>query len=483
MLRRFFRYCEKTAVVVDWQGEGYADIGRLLDCVSLEGVQRLFLWGELPPREFMEQSRLWECARYNHRYRSGEYVFKSGAAEVAKIEVRHISSWFPGASVETSAQNCQAGYEKLQEAVKSAFDLPLLGSPSMTGMAALERSLPIGIGAGAISLEAEAIIRNSTPQARAECWGKEWIERNGQSETDEFHYLDGRWFYAACCSFEMPAAELVQESQKSGEYLTLSKFPKGRRGWYKVLWSAPKDWAHVGLLPCFDRTERKWQWPLIVNEPVWVCEPELRLALEKGWSVTEVQRLTAQQARPLLTWSEKLKGLRTQAGVWGASAAPFVAEGVRKMLLDSIGLFYSQKLLRESWCPVQMWQQTAKALTDEQIFSAEWRDDKVYFTKTVRREDGSQAYYKPDWAAYVWSYCRRLLNKQLLEIPRKLLLGCNLDAIYTSRLPALPEDDGKPGRFRLKGQLHKVQGIDIPLTMAELTSLKRESEATYAALR
>ena len=80
--------------------------------------------------------------------------------------------------------------------------LPLLGSPGNIGVYLLERLLPAGASYPLQSEEMRTLLYTHSPQPRKECLTAPDLER-----IPAFHYLDGRWMYAACLVYSFPVGE------------------------------------------------------------------------------------------------------------------------------------------------------------------------------------------------------------------------------------------------------------------------------------
>src|SRR5581483_8495349 len=117
-----------------------------------------------------------------------------------------------------------------------------------------------------------------------------------------------------------------------------AQFERYRPGWYRVTATIPADWAHVGLLPVPGErigSEKPWTWPATPGlelADLWVSEPELRLALDQGWSCVIHERLLFTGQKVLRTWRERLLHMREDAERLEPEIRPHVRSAIREML-------------------------------------------------------------------------------------------------------------------------------------------------------
>lgn len=347
--------------------------------------------------------------------------------------------------------------------------LPLLGSPGTIGLHLLERLLPKGASYPLQSAELRALIQAHSPQPRKECLTLPDLE-----SIPAFHDLDGRWMYAACLVYSFPVDEPIRD--------TTSQFERYRPGWYRVTATVPHDWQHVGLLPVPGErvgSEKPWVWPAtpgMILAGLWVTEPELRLALDQGWSCSMHERILFAGQKVLRPWRERLLRMREDAERLEPDIRSHVRGAIREMLLHAVGRWHMQGWEEERTVTLEEWERLAPTLSADEQISAYQRGNGLMSYLAERPLRGQEAkWLRPEWSAYVWAYCRVLLTRRLLELPRPAILGVNTDAIYTTLDPGWP-DDGTPGQFRPKGWLSGP--LPAPRTEDELHRLKEQAERT-----
>ncbi|HEY7350389.1 MAG TPA: hypothetical protein VH599_18890 [Ktedonobacterales bacterium] len=347
--------------------------------------------------------------------------------------------------------------------------LPLLGSPGSIGLALLERLLPAGSSYPVQSEAIRALLHTHSPQPRKECLTASTLEH-----IPGFHYLDGRWMYAACLIYSFPVG--------SPERDCLDQFERYRPGWYRITATIPADWQQVGLLPVPGErmgSEKPWTWPATpgaVLADLWVSEPELRLALEQGWACTIHERLLFAGQKVLRTWQERLVRMRADAERLAPNLRPLVSGAIREILLHAVGRWHMQSWEEERTLTLDEWTRLASSLSADEQMSAYQRETGVMSYVAKRPLSGRETkWLRPEWSAYVWAYCRVLLTRRLLSLPRATILGVNTDAIYVTVDPGWP-DDGTPGSFRSKGVL--AGPLAAPRTEEDLRRLKEVAERT-----
>lgn len=349
--------------------------------------------------------------------------------------------------------------------------LPLLGSPGSIGLYLLERLLPAGASYPVQREEIRALIHQHSPQPRKECVTLPELET-----IPAFHYLDGRWMYAACLVYSFPVGEPTRDSS--------SQFEKYRPGWYRITATVPEDWQQVGLLPVPGErvaSDKPWVWPATpsaVLPDLWVSEPELRLALEHGWPCVIHERLLFTGQKVMRTWQERLVKMRADAENLAPDLRSHVRGAIREILLHAVGRWHMTGWEEERNVPLEEWLRLASRLSADEVMSAYQRESGLMSYIVRRSLTGRELLWAhPEWSAWVWAYCRVLLTRRLLSLPRAAILGCNTDAIYTTLDSAWP-DDGTPGQVRSKGRL--AGPLPAPHTEDDLHHLKEQAEGMVA---
>lgn len=415
------------------------------------------------PRAWFEaaQEQGWILSHFSMDQRSA--TARRGARE---IEIRLLSTtFFPDCEDLATATRA---WKALRQLVGRHGDgLPLLGSPGSIGLALLQRTLPETGRYPLQSEEIRALIHEQSPQPRKECLTLPELEA-----IPAFHYLDGRWMYAACLGYAFPVGQ--PQHDRLGEFVTYQP------GWYRVTATIPPGWQQVGLLPvpgARSDSRKPWTWPAeggVVLANLWVSEPELRLALEQGWACCIHERLLFAGVKLARTWQARLVKMRADAEQLAPDLREHVKGAIREILLHSVGRWHMQGWEEERNVTPDEWARLAPRLSEEEHLSAYQRETGLIQYLARRPLSGQELQWAhPEWSAYVWALCRVLLTRRLLSLPRAAILGCNTDAIYTTMDPGWP-DDGTPGQFRSKGRL--AGPLPAPHTEEALHHLKEQAE-------
>lgn len=381
------------------------------------------------PREWFAEALTggnaeWQMESYNHESRTA--VYTNG---VRKIALSHSANWLAcsDAVVALNAyRNANSNFERV-------FGFPFLASPTMTGLYAIEQSLPQKIETQPLPSEFAEHLHQHTTQGRSEFFG--------EAMTDKFYYFDRVFAYAADCYLEMPCG--VPFYEKLGE------FKRFEAAFYQVKFEVPENWQHVGLLPVM--SVDGWRWPRSGKHETFVAEPELRLAAENGWRFEVVEKWSFGVGRPLESWRKKLVQLWDSAKIAANAGCVELRECrkaesdiYRRILLHGLGGLYARSFRRERIV-------TAEQMAEEnslEALTAEPLGESFRMDTRVARSD---RHYMPHWTAYTWSRARRNLALQMLSLPFSSVLACHVDAIY-SREP-LADEGTAIGKFRLKGKL------------------------------
>lgn len=437
---------------------GLTPLAAFLDtCTSV----RLFIVGRLT-----DTTREWYSVERYSKW-LGDGIFAERSYMMKKdnrnIELRATcKSFFPSC---TDVSEAYTAYQALSELYKKHTNMPLLSSPSSTGLTLLETTLPRDMVLEPLEEQYERVIREFTTQSRQEV-----LTPFNLDTIEDFYYLDGRWMYAACLDYEMPIGAPIHDS--------IPVYQKYVTGWYRVTATVPATWEHIGLIPqpIGKGKDKVWKWNSTPNATIttWISEPELRVAVENGWSIKVLERLLFPKAKPFRTWRKELVTMREEAStIQDETIRKHVQAGIRQIMLTAIGRLYSMSWKREQKIPIDDYVKQLSTLPISSRLNAIRSGDVMIIPVTDALTSKDKRYYHPYLASYIWSYCRMLLTKAMLQVPRETILGCRLDAIYTTANPML-EDTGKIGQFRLKGALHKT--MKAPLTLDDLHTLSELSE-------
>ena len=484
----------------------------ILDYVASRGYRQILLTGghdaaHTPEREYwMEPTTLerggWAIERYVPDPRSCVY-YRGGStgssnAHKERITVRMSAAWYDDC-LDTAL--IEQAHTRLEHLLKTEFDAGaiLFGTPSRTGQDLLLRSLPQYddfdergrrtkqpyeyLPAPA---DVRDILTHNFGQGRMEFVAPPQRRAVSSPPLREMFLLDARWMYAAHVR-GLPVLLAGSPSSAQVVHDTAPDFEAYRPGFYRVLFRAPQDWGHIGLLPVWDAEELRTTWPVesFFWQTGWATEPEVRLALREGWDVRVRERIlfapsSTPGSDPARTWIETL--IRLRARIAGnntsnsnsnstdptentQSADRLLSAALRNLVITPVGAWtrrdkrelhvtlpgHEGEIPDDAEDVTPIYADPTKP-TPDTLVRIEWY--------SLGRLDAMQAaMYRPEWSVAVWGSARRTLAEESLRYPQDGQIALRSDALALRYLPTnLREDDGKPGRFRLK----KVWHFDTP---------------------
>jgi len=355
------------------------------------------------------------------------------------VEIHEASSWF-GEGTYTNVEAMRA-YEALQAIIGEAFPgSTILATPATTGRELFLRSIPRGTEYPVLDAETQDLIRATDGQGRIEvmrgC-------RDPNCRLDGLYEYDARFAYASMC-WELPVGPVHHDD--------VDRFEGAMRGRYKVTGMVPLDWSEpFGLIGEKDNAGG-WRYPSTPRQTfkTWCDAAELDLAIKMGWKFRIWERLLfPATGRPLDTWAKKLTRARE------ATTNPLVRNALRAILLQSIGAFHGRPHIETHMLPLDR----AAEVPPEARRPRRGGPGDNWIVYGLETGQGWANLAHPEWSACVWGRARaRLLHAPLSQgalnrAPGTHVVGFRTDAIYlTGPQPEWDAaDDGKPGRYRLKG--------------------------------
>lgn len=362
-------------------------------------------------------------------------VLKLTRPDGRRLELHRLAEWFGDGDY--SPQQAAGALDLIDHALGTSFDEQacILSTPATTGRDLWLRSIPDGVEYPALTDEQQSIIRASAGQGRWEVTRGECCEACARPDDGGYaaplYGFDARFGYAALLwGLGVGPATLDDVPEYAGQ----------RRGRYLVAFTVPADWRHVGLLP--EQHDDGWHYP---NRPgytgrAWVDGAELDVALRWGWRCDIERRLLLTDGRPLDTWQRKLVALRDQlaelyrTGEVDADTAKLAADGVRMILLTTLGAFHGARHNVSRSAP----------MGDEQSIPPDavgLRPEAGRWVWTEQRGASWAALSHPEWSAAVWARCRaRMVDHRrggtgALHVPWGDVVAIRQDAIYTTNDP------------------------------------------------
>lgn len=416
--------------------------------------------------ELMQHAPTWRQVSWRESHDAPVIKLEHGTGQkTRRVEVRRAEEWF---GEDATPPQCHAAALMLRRLLAREFGehSVMLTSPGMTGTDTWDRCqkeydwppLPAPV---------RRLILETSGQGRHQL-----IRHAG--ELPALVHLDARLAYAALCS-ELSAGAILHHDHRN-------EFAGYAPARYRVRFTVPTEWAHVGLLPVRITTPngKLWSYP---NKPgevaeTWCDGAELHVAMAHNWPVTILERIVFRSdgARPLDTWRDKLVRLRARAAATSDPAVrELVAGAVRNILLHGIGRF-ARGARREDVHLAE-----GRTLGDYRLSRRDVIAERKHpagngWLITVERplDRWSERFTHPEWAAHIWARQRaRVLSGPqktgVLHLPAESVVALQTDALYLTADPEWP-DDGKPGRFRLKGRSDGP--VRAPQSWAELHALR-----------
>lgn len=419
-----------------------------------------------------------------------KYLTRTGTASVVyagkKIDVYPISLWFhvsPGPTLKDVIQ----AHRELQRLLDEHFQpyavhfkdaerqkVELLATPAMLGTDLLKRTLPYDTKYETLPDKAAFTLIEHNTQGRIETF------YHGNTELDNLHYYDARWFYANF--YRHVACGPVQHDDIPEVMKTAEKIAKktGKAssayipGFYNVDVTIPSAWAHIGLLPL--REGRHMVYPREAGRTfnTWASMHEIKLATQQQWNFTVKERIlwpeTFNTPEPLRAWGDKLVLLRTKIALtYPEPIKGYLQDAFRGIMLTAIGSFNKYVRDYDGYAP------SPEDIPDDYTDFKQLSDDLWHYTVRKELAPLQQALSQPQIPMDIWGHARGTLATAALQVPFKQLVALRSDAIWTNC--SMPfEDTGKLGQFRLK-PLHKTTGLEWPKDNTDMLKLVRQENA------
>ena len=380
----------------------------------------------------------------------------------ARIELTRAAAWF--GEGDYGPELAREAWHDLGRRIERKFSGGvLMSTPASTGRDLLLRSLgdheyPV------LDDELQQLIRSTSGQGRIELFA-------GDGQLGQLCEYDGRMMYAGCVN-ELPTGEARWESCHG---LGLDDAWLGHtRARYRVDFTVPRSWAHVGLLGVMDDESRAgWSWPSAPGSTgsTWCDGVELALAIEHGWDVKIRERVYwPERGRPLDAWARRLVELVPTDGP--PELRPLVRAGVRAIVLHGIGALHGRgyRVSRSSSSPIDVPRGVDAVYFDDAAGVYSWSEDRGQRWPELAH---------PEWTAAVWARARaRLLScptgagrdrAGMLHVAPSSLVACRTDAVYMTADPGW-SDDGRVGR--LSRRYCKRTLAPWPTSHAELLAVR-----------
>lgn len=404
------------------------------------------------------------------------FVHASGA----KVAVMRAASWW-GES-DADPVTCAAAWRGLGQVldrVPAFAGAGLADTPATTGRALWLRTIPEGKGYPVLSDELRELIAATSGQGRVELRDPPRVGRVPQLVGHDFTYLDGRFMYAAL-TWGMPVGEPVRWTGDAVAALSdrdRETLLRGRGRW-RITATVPAGWEHVGLLMA-PRGDDAWHYPDAPGQTMttWADGSEVWLAMLNRWPVTIHEGITWAEGKPLDTWRDALVKVWEAANASPEPAAALAARAVRSILLFALGAFAARSHPITHSAPLDEPPDVPAGTEVRQV------GDRWLWQVNAKPSAWSLETAHPEWSATVWARARgRLLSARgvngqqvgALHLPPAAVVAFSTDALYLAGGAPDWADDGKPGRFRVKGIAPGE--FEWPSSYSELYSLRDMAE-------
>lgn len=346
---------------------------------------------------------------------------------------------------------------------KTSYHLQM--TASATGRNLLELSLPVGVEYTKLTEKQCLFLADKFGQGRFELFP------GCSMMIEKLARIDGRLMYGSCIS-HLPVGRMVHTHGdgfahiigKQGQFVPL--YP----GFYHGRAYVPKEWGHIGLLPC-QQQEGTVTYPRQpgMNFETWCTGDELALAREYGWQVIVDESIiwpdTDSIADPFRTWRKRLVTLFME------EKNSLIRGVYRAITLSTLGSLNQFATIKERHTPRQEFMRLKDVSVAKILKStSKWIDWLEYLPLPAYR----QKFIHPEMAKTLWGKGRAKVARQALMLPFEKIVAITTDEILVAdpsqeMLRIIQETDtGKPGSFRHKGT---IDGLIWPSTKAELLEL------------
>lgn len=395
--------------------------------------------------------------------------------EGVTLDLRMAAPWFGASVAALDPAACLDAWRLLLRQLRGVFgnQTTLLTTPAMTGLEALEASLPYGVAAPTLDSELREFLTGITTQGRRELFSP--FTRTFRELTE----IDARWMYAACLH-HLPTGPVLRDATP--------EFAGYTPGFYLVQATVPSAWNHLGLLPDLATLDDRTDGVLYPRRPrqrfwSWATGAEVLLARQMGWRLHIHQRILwpETERRPDLAkvWITQLRSLRALALAQGTPASALAAGAYRHLVLDVVGRWYAREREEHGVLPLERLSELPRGAIPHIERDQTTGRDIALWTRWAPQAPALLKYSHPEWAATVWGRARARLAREALRYPFASLVALRTDGIWTTANAydlAIRDDDPAPGAWRVKSYL---QGPEFwPTSEAQLIELMRRARGS-----
>jgi hypothetical protein len=497
-VRRRAKYGSATGGKTLWLDCPGRSVAWILNAASAHGADRVMLAGAplfdlTTGATKAEAVRAWAMQDPGPGWTAGDHylayadlpILRFVHEDGRKIRVVRGATWW--GETDADVATCQQAWEALERAIDSvpAFrGCGLADTPATTGRALWLRTIPEGRAFPVMSDELRELIGSTAGQGRIELLPYPGSDRltGATAGGNGFTVMDGRLMYAAL-TWGMPVGEPRRWTGDELRQLDAREYERTLRGRgrWRITARVPDGWSNVGMLMA-PEAGGGWIYPRTPGETfsTWADGSEVWLALTWGWDVETHEGITWDEGKALDTWRDALLGIWRSAAQSQAPAAKLGAKAVRHLIINTIGAFSTRAHPETHTAPID---------SDPDVPPG--TEVRVVGDKLVWETPGTLSSFTaetahPEWSATVWARARtRLLDSRgvngqrvgALHLDPSQIIGFHTDALYLAGPTPEWADDGKPGRFRVKG--HLTGGFNWPGSFSDLWELSDRAEAAH----
>lgn len=466
-------------------GRKRPNLADLADTLAAAGVDRAYLTGGAFPAAwltFADPDRSgWvpgPRGHYDDKADPRLDLVRDTPAGPQRLDLRRATSW--GVPETATPRQLRDAWEALTAALGARFRPPtgvglMLATPTATGQQLLALALPAEWSGELLDPEAAELVRRTSPQHRVEtpgaCYGTCPEHRARPAVPPAVvTYLDARFTYASLTMGLGVGPARMLTAEQACSLLDSNPYARAR---LRVNVTVPDWWEHPGLLMAPHRDGRHWHAP---DKPghvfqTWADLVELTAARAYGWGIEPLEGLAFTEGiRPLDTWTRRLVDVHAGATAAGHDVARIAARMVRAILLRTVGAFHSTG--RDVT-------HTAAVPLDVPSAGVTWRrdlpDGRVIYRVRAEPTGAARAHARPELSSQVWARAHARLHTApggagFMALPPEAVWGMWGDALYLATGNPEWPDDGKPGRYRVKGT--SPTPVDRPAGVGALLTLR-----------
>lgn len=356
-----------------------------------------------------------------------------------------LPAWLGPWAEQLDGKNQRHLWATLRAHVRALWGVECQRTPTLTGAATIEVSLPRGPEGPyvypALPPAVQTILHRHTPNHRQECHTP-----LPPPVLREAALYDRRLAFLSYLRHLPTARHGVQHDE--GEAFVVS-----RAGWYRCEVQVPSDWRHVGAVPWPRPIGIGWDYPATPGAifESWLSWREVFLLRELAWAHVIRERilldaLSGPGADPLHTWARRIHQLVSAADRLERTPLNLAWRyAVRALAIRPLGLFHRRPLE-----PPAVYASAYALPPDLEPDSvvAPLADGRLEVRRPAPADSRQGRWHRPEWWAAIIAACRVAITRLALDVPREQLGAIDGDALYVLHGPLDVQDSGRIGALR-----------------------------------